>query len=369
MKKIGIITFHRADNYGAVLQNYALQQVIKSRDFDVETIDYCYKDIDKVYDLRYVKRGDTLKKVINHTLAYILNYRVKKKRKDKFDIFRKSQLSLSTTYTSKEILGGAFVDSYDVIITGSDQVWNPQLVKGEAINVYTLHFQANAKKIAYAASAGGENAFTDMLLSKISSIDEISVREKSLQKWIQGNGIPAQCVCDPVLLLSKEFWIRKFGKKSKNNKYLFLYYVGSEDKIRRKKTCELTRKIAKKKKLSIRCASTINPDTFMVGHNVFSDGPKEFLNEIINADFVIASSFHAVAFSIIFEKQFITVLHENTGSRVKDFLEMLNLSDRIAFGYDILKDELPLIDYNKVNKKLDEYISLSTNILFSMLKN
>lgn len=366
-KKIGILTFHRADNYGAVLQNYALQQIIRQLGLEGETIDYCYGYIDKVYDMHYLRKRRNLKQFINYTLSYLLNFNAKRKRKNKFKTFRKEKLSISRPYSETEILDGNIDLKYDVIITGSDQVWNPQLVKGTAFNIYALDFKTNARKISYAASAGGENAFTNHLLSKVKKLDEITVREKTLSDWLEKNGIPAHCVCDPVLLLPKEFWEKEFCEKKDRKKYVFLYYVGSEDKTRRKNTCKLTKQIAKERGLAVHYAVSINKDTFMLGHNVFSDGPKEFINEIRNADFIVASSFHAVAFSIIFEKQFVTVLHEKTGNRVKDFLEMLNLSDRIISDFNTSTNDLTLIDYKSVNKRIDEYRNESINLLKTMI--
>lgn len=171
MKKIGIITFHRADNYGAVLQAAALQRAIIWMEYSCEILDYDARIISKNYDV-------ILKTSVVQALKSLLEYKERKHKKQVFDAFRNKQMLFSPPIDKENL--EIIADEYDKIITGSDQVWNYNLTASDG--AYFLDFVQNShKKLSYAASFGiGEipvNKFA-WYKDKLADFGHISVREK-----------------------------------------------------------------------------------------------------------------------------------------------------------------------------------------------
>lgn len=245
------------------------------------------------------------------------------------------------------------------------------IVNYTALTVYMLDFPTDAKKISYAASTGKCDILTPEFIDRIKLLDRISVREKSLSDILSHENIDVYCVCDPVFLLQRHFWDEKSEQiTNKIGKYIFLYYVDGEGRERREDICRLATAISTEYNLPIRYSATINKSTINIGKNVFSDGPLQFIAEIKNASFVVASSFHAIVFSIIFEKEFVAILHKRTGDRVKDLLCMLNLSDRIVENIDDYKKKnFAPIDYRVINMKLESFRKYSLSILEKMIND
>ena len=148
-KTIGIITFHRADNFGAVLQNYALQQAIYKLGYKCETIDYISKNIEDFYSLDNLNNKISIKKKIENTI----NKKSKKISHEKFESFRKNFLYISSKQYTSDTIKEA---NYQLYICGSDQIWNREIIGPEDVVTYTLNF-TNMKKAAYSASCGSNN--------------------------------------------------------------------------------------------------------------------------------------------------------------------------------------------------------------------
>ena len=187
MKKIGILTFHNAYNYGAVLQCYALQKVIGNKNFNVEVINY--NDFNVMDSYRFFpKNNRNLKSFIKSVIKVVLFYGKTKKRYNKFDEFIKNNYILSKNKYTKEDLLNEDSINYDCLITGSDQVWSISIV-GELSDIYTLNF-ANDKinKISYAASVGDASTIKrnkNLFKNKISKINHISVREDDAKNELE----------------------------------------------------------------------------------------------------------------------------------------------------------------------------------------
>lgn len=348
---VAIITFHTADNYGAVLQNYALQKAIIQLGSVPITIDYQCFEINKVYRIHFY--FSSLKAFISSTL----NINGSIKRKKRFKAFRNAFIKRTSPCDADTI--EKIGEKYDVYITGSDQVWNIDIIDKNNINAYTLGFVKNHTRCSYAASAGEGVIYDKEILSKLKDLDMITVREKSLHDYLNAIGIKSSIVCDPVFLITQDKWSTLLLKNRRNN-YLFMYYLDSQSTL-----CEkIANMISKERKLSICSTAKINKRNILNKYKAYSDGPQEFLSDIYYSNFVVASSFHATAFAIIFEKDFVSVLHKKTGSRVKDLLEYLGLQDRIiADENDFSINLLTPIDYKRVNSKLAEWRSESLKIL------
>ena len=353
--KIGILTFHRADNYGAVLQNYALQETLQTIGEQPVTIDYRTSNIERWYQVKiFEKRGGVLYRLKN-TIWNIYRYNQSIKRKKAFEHFRNKMLNVSEEVNKGNI--EQVCDEFDIFICGSDQVWNENIIGLEDIDIYSLKFAKNKYKASYAASAGVTDSISEALLERIGELNYITVRETTLSRFLHKKGLDVVTVCDPVFLISRTDWCKKVGNvKYRNNRapYLFLYYIDSH----RKETCQIARYIAHQRNLKIVYPTAKCKYTLGLGNCVYDEGPFEFILDIINADYVVASSFHAIAFSILFHKEFVVVLHDTTGERVKDLLEKVGLQERIVKGADDFKkreQSFRNIDYKKVDTILADW--------------
>lgn len=356
MEKIGILTFHRADNYGAVLQNYALLQCIQScgKNISVETIDYRCQAIEKPYQRHvYDPKGKTgisyWKGFIRSFLRYIKNYSKTKRRRNVFDSFRKTNLNMTTNsfydYNVSELS-----DIFDLVITGSDQVWNSKITGKEAAAVYSLEFCKGIKKISYAASAGSPQFIEKETYSSIKELDTISVREQNIKDFLEEKlCISARIDLDPIFLLNRDKWISVSGNKRLIAKdYIFIYSVG--DKMN-----EVLR-IAQDLALKMDCKIIhvdINTKNKVNTESRYDASPFEFVNLIRNASYIVASSFHAIAFSILMNKNFIAVPCSGTGSRVTELLNEFGLTSRIVDSYIEYSERIfETIDYTQQNKTI-----------------
>lgn len=364
MKKIGILTFHRADNFGAVLQNYALQQAIKMLGMEVETIDYRSPTLEMQYRFwNFAKRGEVLLYTLKQIASAILNLHNIIISKKKFENFRKNYLKISVREYDADTIS---TTEYDVYIAGSDQIWNKEIIGKEDIPAYTLAF-TEAHTAAYGASCGSEDYLIDDV-ETISRIQLITVREQQLCDRLKKMSIVSKVVCDPVFLLNREKWLKVIRNMTQiRHKYVFLYYIdeGKEQAAMIAKAIAFSIKAKVHYPRKYDKAALINH----YGINRFSDGPLDFLNEIYQAEYVVSSSFHGVAFAILMEKEFVAVLHKKTGERVKNLLEYLGLEERIVFDRQDFQKRSPYwgpIDYNRVRIKLSEYREKSMECLKEM---
>ena len=356
--KIGILSFHNANNFGAVLQNYALQTWLKMNGHEVETIDYHCENLEKAYRNKpKIGKEMTKTEIWKSILVWCMNIYGLMRANRRFDAFRNQNINLSTATTRKDL--EQLCRSYDIIICGSDQVWNESIV-GNDYDVYSLAFYTNAYKASYAASVGSL-PISETLLRNISQLDYITVRERSVSEFLGKEGIKNRIAIDPVFLLDSGNW-EKTRKKTicEKKNYVLIYCVEGANLD---KCITISERIKKNRRVI-----AINP----IGLKMITSkirccnyaGPKEFLSYIYNADCIVTSSFHAVAFSLIFEKQFWVIPHKQTGQRVKDLLQDLRLENRILDLSDIDKIENEKrIDYNLVNKRIKKKISESEECL------
>ncbi|MFA0411144.1 polysaccharide pyruvyl transferase family protein, partial [Vibrio splendidus] len=202
MKKIGIVTYHCVDNYGAVLQAYSLLDTVKTLSgADVEIVDYRPIEITKNYSFSILPNNLSLIKLISNTLSYPL----KKSKNNKFKSFSKKLIKLSKKPDN------VLWDEYDYLIAGSDQVWNPSITR---LAPYYLNFpDITAKKVSYAASIGKDELSKDELCylsESLKYIDHVSVRESSaigIVKDILTKKDVVQ-VLDPVFLKEPSDWLK-----------------------------------------------------------------------------------------------------------------------------------------------------------------
>lgn len=336
MKKVGVLTFHRAVNYGAVLQAYALVQTLKKIGMDAEIIDYRNEKIEESY-YKISGFSNNLKSIIRN----IILFPTQRKRNNAFKKCIEEHFAVSNVkYTKNNIYDANEV--YDLIITGSDQVWNLPCTGGD--KTFFLDFvKDDEKKYSYAASFGkikNEEAKYDEYFKLIEKLKCVSVREESGKEFLIKNiNKDIRMDIDPVFLLKQDEW-KKFAKKTDLKNYVLLYSVNLPNEF-----IEYARRITKQlgKKLVIITLRNRKLKLLKNEINCSCCMPDEFVGLINCADMVITNSFHGTAFSIILHKKFVVVRNSENkmgmdNSRLDNILNLLKLSDRISENVDIYEN-------------------------------
>lgn len=326
---IGIITFHSAVNYGAVLQAYALQKKIEELGEKCNIIDYHCEAIDREYKL--ISKSDFFPVHLNkdYVRKLMMRFTLMKVRRDKnkkFGKFVKDNLSLSSVCNSMEDLK-KLQDRYDAFITGSDQVWNPVLTGNDG--AYFLEFADDkSKRYSYAASFGNMNKgfdLDDRFVKLLENFEGLSVREQSGEAYISEKiNCKAEVHIDPTLTISEDKW-NEMAKRPEEDKYLLVYTVCQPLHL-----LEKAKEIARKEGLKVIYLNdrVIHRDKEIC--YVPSASPEEFVGYFKYADYVMTNSFHGTVFSVIFKKHFM-VEYESAGGRNKriaDLLALLDITDR-----------------------------------------
>ena len=323
VKRVAIITIHFGTNHGSVLQAYALSNYLNSIGYDAKIIDYVPERY-KIWNNLLLKKGDKYPLPIllaYYPIAVLRRFRVR----NLFARFLKKNLKLTKRYSSKTKLKQTPPEA-DLYITGSDQVWNDDY-NGDNEFSYYLDFVCNdAKRIAYAASFGKEDILENEYLSKIKSylqnFNEISVRESDAQHILSKIDVDSVHVVDPVFLLTQQQW-RDFGTKfEKKNPYILVYVMDAlYDEL-----LDYAYNIKKETGNSIYVVSFSKIKDKRIDKCFYLANPKDFVGLVDNSDVVVTNSFHGTAFSVLFQKNFITIGKEKYNSRILSLLSKLTLS-------------------------------------------
>lgn len=359
--RIGILTFHRAYNYGAFLQAYALKSFLEKNGYVASFIDYWPFYHEKFYNIWGVNNSG-LKSLLRSIL-------VARKKRIRYIGFIKNQkkylgLSANPKYHNPEDLNNI---EYDVIIYGSDQIWWKSRLGHDGFDdvYWGQHITQCQNKVVYAASMGIIN-LTEQDKYKIAeylkNFSRISVRELQLKDVIQPmteNNISV--VLDPTLLVPSSFWISKCSKgRPVKEKYILYYRMIASDKADM-----FSKELSKKFNLPVILISG-NIDSYKASRINITTTPISFLSLIKNAEYVISTSFHGVALSIQFQKEFFTMGMGNNSGRVFSLLHALNLENRIVDN--ISTDRFPSIDYNIVQNRLEQLREQSKNYLINSIQ-
>lgn len=374
--KVGLITFHNSYNCGSMLQTYALHTILNNYGVDNEIIDFSNEGQKNVYSV--FARGISIKNLIKNSIIAFKRKKIKINY-DSYEQFKNENFKLSPkTYNKCEELSD---DRYDIVVTGSDQVWNITIEDGD--DAYFLPWVKNAKKVAYAPSFGAKNILEnsndpDKYKKFLLSFEAISTREDNGKKWIKDlTNIDAEVLLDPTLLLNSEDYNVIIDKSIETpQKYIFYYSPGYNRRINK-----LVSKISKKYNLPV---IAFNSKNYYVKGMAFSsfklpdiENPAVYLNLIKNATLVITTSFHGTIFSSIFNRNFWTIKNGGmfgTDDRVLTLVKNLNLEDRlISMEFDEEFDYLKNKNYEEYNKQLKKLKKVSfdyieKNIVNEMVK-
>lgn len=376
MKKIGIITLVRVNNYGAELQAFATQHALQIMGYDAEIIDYLYFINPRHKKTKGSKPNFVMPlrlRVIVALYPWLQWYKKFKQDKDtlklreeRFNSFHKENTRFSKEYRTAESLRSSQMD-YDVYVAGSDQVWNPN--NYTSLDPYFLKFAPQEKtKISYASSFGvgvlpehTRSYYKDAL----NSLNAVSVREENAVQLVEDvAGVKAQWVLDPTLLLTGAEW----GKYSKAvnglpDKFVLIYEVTPCGYVK-----QLAQKVADEigcKVVRITCdAARQESDDEVI--NIMDAGPAEFIWLFGKATMVVTNSFHGTAFSLNLQKDFyvVTPKRKKNNSRQKSLLRLVGLEERLLVeGAPMPAKERFGVDYSTVNPLLAKAREKSINYL------
>lgn len=369
MKKVGIITLHRVVNYGSVLQTYALQKKIYECGCDSTVIDYYPKRLHMFGMLERIKnKGEKFKK--NFLIRNIARIIILPSYIIRFNVFKSFlkkyiKMTVKTYYEESDFDNEKF--DFDVYCTGSDQVWNSSWNEKIDKPMFLNFAPKSKKKISYAASFGKKKLESFEITETrnlLQNYDAISLREKSGVDIVEKLGINKSVhVVDPTLLLDGNEWRELSSNKYKDDKYILVYNLN-----RNKKIDKYAENLSKKTGLKVRFLSYQLHEFYKKGKISCNPKVEDFLSLVDNAEYIITDSFHATAFSINFNKQFVIVYPENFSTRLQSLLELNNLENRVAKSECDLKIIDNKIDFNVVNKIMNKERKRSLDWLKKALK-
>lgn len=381
--KIGILTQPLSHNYGGIIQNYALQYVLKEAGMQVETINHHIKPNPSLKN-RVLGIVELLKGFLNNYTD--TNYILTKEEKDIIEknlsyFINKYILLSSQINTIKEFSVNDSIQQYDAYIVGSDQCWRPRYNKGYLNSMYLDFLKRDVKRIAYAVSFGADVWEYSTDQTKVCSglakkFNLITVREDSgISLCGQFLGVPSKQVLDPTLLLTKDHYISLIEKEGESpskgtlfnyildptsEKTLFIKKIENEAQLLsfqvlpKYHSSKRTKEIVKKK-----IEDCIYPSV------------TSWLRAFMDAEMVVVDSFHGMVFSIVFNKPFWVIGNKSRGlSRFMSLLRMLKLEDRLIEETMLSTTNIfKPIDWNMVNEVITEKKNESICLLLNTLRD
>ena len=351
--KIGIVTHILGNNYGGLLQNYALQYVLKQLGHQPMTIDFTLRQSRRSYIFSLCKQ-------LLWSVTKLRHPRLRRSFSNIVlaDFIERYILTTKNVYSyTKDIVDK---EKFDLIIVGSDQVWRPKYVC-ELENMYLKFVPDDIKKIAYAASFGVDtweyNAEQTETCAKYAKrLDAISVREATGVELCRTYlGVNAQHVLDPTILAGAEAYKPLLKEKTEEEDYLFAYILDITPEKQ-----SYVESMAKSKGLKVIIRGADKNSTLSV---------EDWLSMIANSSMVVTDSFHGTVFSILFHKEFYSIVNvARGGTRFVSLLSPLGLEHRMGDVSQLQSLELSPVDWKQVDHILDSQRQDSINFLTNALK-
>ena len=378
--KIGVIThYYNSTNYGGNLQAFALTKIIQGLGHDCMQISYDIlknapsKNSDKIMLVRIVKKVLSACKLLYfpNLQSRIMSGKMAEIKRAKRKAFASFQSIIPHTQNIYDIVTiKNYSEEFDVVVTGSDQVWNLT----QYISAYFLNFvKANVKKISYAASIAMDNLSQEQKVifkQHIADFKAISVREKSdidLIKDISPT-MPVMTL-DPTFLLDVKEWNKVADDRMIKEKYVFCYFIGDNAQARR-----VAQKYAIQHSISIVNVQYMNgfkrADVHFGDYKLQVVSPEQWLSLIKYSEYVFTDSFHAVVFSYIFQKDFFVFNRSKAAemsSRIYNITNLIECPERYCDTKDKENikyiNSLSKIDYTREFKELNKLREFSINFL------
>ncbi len=340
--KVAQLTFNTYNNYGNVLQKYALQKILEKF---VDYTEVLWFNGNSGTSHFWAETGDV------PPYPPLENYLREAVRMTKFKEFDERYIKTRFNLPYLEEVG----DEYDFFVVGSDQVWNPFC---EPVNmplpVKFLEFVPDEKKIAYAASIATPklpDEVKEYFRDGVKSFTHVSVREENAVKLIEDLGLESpQLLLDPVFLLTPAEWLKIARRPSWFNEkyergYILTYYLRNFPPPEIKSVAA---------ELNLPVINLLDIKNF----NHYTIGPEEFLYLFAHATLIYANSFHGVAFSILFKRPFVNCEYtdersKGMGTRMPSLLKMFGLENRAVYTEDFHKIKSPLeMDFSRRDEVL-----------------
>lgn len=359
--KIGILTFHCAVNYGAVLQTYALSEYLKTLGHDVSVINYRPEYL--LHPYRVVKHENFIPGITN-TKKWVRELgaiAIRCSRAFKFRRFLKKHLKLEDLQLdSKE-------NDFDAFVFGSDQIWNPKLTGLDHVYLGRAKAFEGKRMIVYAASAGSVNNFSvsdwAILQDCLIKFEAISVRENQLKEALcRKLSISCHYVLDPVLMAGRETF-DAISHSIKKRPYLLCMSLSDNGNMKR-----CAQSLATRKGLQLVIIASMTEFVSRIFDNQ-SVSIERFIDLFKGADYVVTSSFHGTVFSILYEKNFI-VWNDNAAvsERAESLLGSLGLEDRLVTDESWETIVMKPINWDCINACLLQLREMSREFLKDSLK-
>lgn len=336
--KIGIITFHRANNYGAVLQCFALQEALKQVGYNVQIINYKQPFIeskDRIFSFAQITKIFSKPR---KTIRYILETKHRIQVNTLFNHFRNKYLNCTTACTKNNI-----PQNFDCYIIGSDQLWNIECTKKIDTIFFGNFSHPKSSLICGYAISGNTKSLNqipnEILKQYLRNFNHVSFREINLRdNVLQKTGINGRVDLDPTLLLSPNVWNKIINTNWENKKYILVY------EVRRVKNKERNLDIA-----AVKLSQQLKCDIIHLSSYKYT--PEDFVSLFKYATYIITSSFHGTVFSLIFNKPVSVVkLNDGHDNRYINLLESINATHLLCDIDNIIINNN--IDYENINKDL-----------------
>lgn len=363
--KIAVITMHAVKNYGSVLQTYATQTILQRMGLDVEIIDYVReKNLDENLLDTWTKNDFGIRKTVKK--AVLLP--TVKRWKEVFGGYLEQEINLSKyRYTSQRDFDEHPVVA-DIYCTGSDQVWNSGWNNGIELPFFLTFAPDNSKKIALAASIGTTSVGqqeAEQIVPLLEKYTSISLREKSAMNVLKDIGIENTQFClDPTLLLSCADWMQYAVFPKFKDPYVLVYQLNHDPEFD-----AFAETFTKQKGLKLYRICTRYDQVRLPGKPIVLPEVRELLGWFIKAEYIITNSFHATAFSINLNKQFISIYPDQYTSRISDVLTLFGLESRHPSSYDQFNIADQPIVYEIVNEILERERENSLQVIWRMIED
>lgn len=347
--KIGVVTFHHArHSYGAILQSYATVRALRQLGCEAELIDY-----ENGYEQSEIKCMDmsVKRRIMMHLSSIVRTYLFNGWRDPYRDNRQFEALygqEAQCPYRTIEKMKGL---TYDVLLVGSDQVWNPE-VTGGLDDVYLLKFGNAQKRISYASSMGSHCLSQEersRFKKALAAFSAVSVREEYAGDQLREiTGHDIRVVVDPTLLLAEEDWREAFKLQpdpKRSRPYILTYFVGGNINTYQNHV----KQYADVMGLPIWNIQAHSKRYQCVERPIYGITVEELLRYIDQADLVITDSFHGTVFSLIFKKKFVSLPNRSNPVRVQNLLRLAGVEDRSCITPKEVTTE---IDYDNVTRRL-----------------
>ena len=346
--KIGILTYHRSHNYGALLQAIALRYILTQMGHEALFVDYWpqyHAEMYEPFSLRNLRARRGFKSKLSYAGGWLLYWHRRRKRMRVFDEF----INLRIRPHSVEYRAGM---RFDALVYGSDQIWRKQRRLGGRFD--EVYFGNNLlqtdKHVAYAASMGSlrlDDVDKTFLRESLSKFNLLSVREVELQAMLEQTGVKARLVLDPTLLLCRDDWEELLGSKPVIYEPYLLYYIMADRSFDEEEVQRLA------DEQGLRLVVLDGRPSKQRKDALPTPSPDSFLSLIMHARCVVTSSYHGLVFSLLCNTPVYAAFSAYPG-RAESLLSAVGLEHLLLEPLGPLPHEIPTIDFKAVGERLKQ---------------